>query len=320
MPIAAHFTALRASCLTALQPSNHAGVTPGPARSSSTASAIASRRRTTRSRTPTCRTGTGCGRDAPHTLIDASELHVGLADGADGQLRSRTPEHRRGPRRLPGLHADRARDPERRVRRQSRRSSKRSMRRRRRRDGAHHGPAVAGRRAQPREPDPRGGRRAVAARACESVAVHAFLDGRDTPPKSAGRRSKRWKRMRGRCSKSGGALPHRLDRRALLRDGPRQALGPRPARRTTASSMASRRTAPPMPRAALDAAYARGETDEFVKPTVIGDGAPVTRRRRRRLHELPRRPRARAHAGADRPVVQRLRARARADSSRASSR
>ena len=35
----------------------------------------------------------------PHTTIDASELRVGLPAGPDGQLRSRPPQHRRGPRR-----------------------------------------------------------------------------------------------------------------------------------------------------------------------------------------------------------------------------
>ena len=45
----------------------------------------------------------------------------------------------------------------------------------------------------------------------------------------------------------------------------------------------------------LRAAYARGETDEFVKATAIGDaGARDGRRRRGRLHEFPRRPRARS--------------------------
>ena len=58
----------------------------------------------------------------------------------------------------------------------------------------------------------------------------------------------------------------------------------------------------PDPAAALAAAYARGETDEFVKPTAIvdaeGRAGDDGRRRRRRVHELPRRPGAAAHARA----------------------
>jgi hypothetical protein len=62
---------------------------------------------------------------------------------------------------------------------------------------------------------------------------------------------------------------HRLDLRPLLRDGPRPALGPREpaydliivdgnANFTAADALSG-----------LKAAYARGETDEFVQATVI---------------------------------------------------
>ena len=67
--------------------------------------------------------------------------------------------------------------------------------------------------------------------------------------------------------------------------------GLRPAGRRRAPFTAA--TAGP----ALDAAYARGENDEFVKPTAIaGRRRPAARDGRRRrggVHELPRRPRAR---------------------------
>ena len=116
---------------------------------------------------------------------------------------------------------------------------------------------------------------AAAARGVRSLALHAFLDGRDTPPRSAspslalleatcararsrgtvariasicGRyyamdRDKRWERV--------------AEAYALIVDG----VAPHTAR--SASD-------------ALDAAYARGESDEFVKATAIGDanGAP----------------------------------------------
>ena len=104
---------------------------------------------------------------------------------------------------------------------------------------------------------------AVIAAAGVKVAVHAFLDGRDVPPSSAagqiveleaalpggariatvsGRfyamdRDKRWERVAQAVA-------------AVLRaEGPREASA----------------------EAAIAAAYARGETDEFVTPTVIGD-------------------------------------------------
>ena len=41
---------------------------------------------------------------------------------------------------------------------------------------------------------------------------------------------------------------------------------------------------------AVEAAYERGETDEFVKPTVIGDYDGVAERRCRVLRQLPPRP------------------------------
>ena len=57
--------------------------------------------------------------------------------------------------------------------------------------------------------------------------------------------------------------------------------------------------AAPTPQAASPRAYARGETDEFVRPTVVGAPrrAPRARRRRLPLLQLPPRPRPRAHAG-----------------------
>ena len=116
---------------------------------------------------------------------------------------------------------------------------------------------------------------AAAAAGVPAVAVHAFLDGRDTPPQSAmpslqamaarcaeltavtgsdcriatiaGRyyamdRDKRWERVHAAYDCIvGAASPH----------GAGDAV------------------------AALAAAYGRNETDEFVKPTVIGAGAPV---------------------------------------------
>ena len=127
-----------------------------------------------------------CSRRARTRTIDASELHVGLPDGPDGQLRGRPPQHRRRPRRLPGLHAHRPRDRDRRVRgampccatRVDAAPPQAAARARAR-------PAVAGRRAQPRAAARRDGGRWPAAGGVPRVEVHAFLDGRDTPPRSA---------------------------------------------------------------------------------------------------------------------------------------
>ena len=106
------------------------------------------------------------------------------------------------------------------------------------------------------------------------VVVHAFLDGRDTPPKSAG---ESLAYMEDVCARHPGARlgsicgryyamdrDQRWDRVAqaydLLVDGR--------APYTAATA-----------REGLAAAYARGETDEFVKPTaILADGAPTTMR------------------------------------------
>jgi 2,3-bisphosphoglycerate-independent phosphoglycerate mutase len=109
--------------------------------------------------------------------------------------------------------------------------------------------------------------RAAAEAGVERIVVHAFTDGRDTAPRSAGPsleaaesllrslgphgigtvsgryyamdRDKRWERT------------ERAYRTLVAGDGPRAAT----------------------PAIALEAAYARGEGDEFVLPTVIGDPA-----------------------------------------------
>jgi 2,3-bisphosphoglycerate-independent phosphoglycerate mutase len=106
---------------------------------------------------------------------------------------------------------------------------------------------------------------AVLAAAGVPVAVHAFLDGRDVPPQSA----------EAQIAELGAALPEgariatvsgrfyamdrdkRWERVALAAAAILDGEGPRAA--TAAEAIA--------------AAYAKGETDEFVTPTVIGDYA-----------------------------------------------
>ena len=101
-----------------------------------------------------------------------------------------------------------------------------------------------------------------------NVAVHAFLDGRDTPPRSAGPSLASVEAMRERhrniriASICGRYYAMDRDKRwdrvakayALVVDG---------------RAEHDAKTA----EAALDAAYARGESDEFVEPTAIVDDA-----------------------------------------------
>ena len=106
----------------------------------------------------------------------------------------------------------------------------------------------------------------MAADANVDVAVHAFLDGRDTPPRSAGASLDAMQRLCGRhpeariASICGRYYAMDRDKRwdrvaqayALVVD----ARAPHVAKSA---------------RAGLEAAYARGESDEFVKPTAIAD-------------------------------------------------
>ena len=96
------------------------------------------------------------------------------------------------------------------------------------------------------------------------VVLHAFTDGRDTSPDSgAGYLAE---------VEAWGGAPGRHRHRPLLRDGPRQALGPHQAGlrrdRARARPRCRRRDTG---EAAVRAAYERGETDEFIKPTLVGD-------------------------------------------------
>ena len=116
--------------------------------------------------------------------------------------------------------------------------------------------------------------------------------------------------VEGWCER-GRQRARRLGRRPLLRDGPRQALGPhaeglRPARArprpSTTPTAASRR---------VRAAYERGETDEFIEPDDRRRrGAHPPRRLGHRL-QLPPRPHARDHARAGRARLRRGRPRRR---------
>ena len=211
------------------------------------------------------------------------------AGRADGQFRSRPHEHRRRPHRLPGPDPRRCRDRGRQFLRQCRTAG--GLRRRPRRPAA---PCMCSACCRPA--------------ACTATRAHIFAmielaaraaACRASPcmPSStaATRRRARPKPACARCRQAcdaRGQRAHRHDQRPLLRDGSRPALGSRRAWPTARSPRRRPSSMPAMRCAALAAAYARGENDEFVKPTVIGGGAPMRRWRRGGVHEFPRRPRA----------------------------
>ncbi|HQX65999.1 MAG: 2,3-bisphosphoglycerate-independent phosphoglycerate mutase [Dokdonella sp.] len=110
----------------------------------------------------------------------------------------------------------------------------------------------------------------AAQRGVARIAVHAFLDGRDTPPRSA---HESLRKLEARCAEYPAASiatvsgryyamdrDQRWDRVKLAWDAIVDA-------RSTVHADSSL--------GALDAAYAREENDEFVQPTPIGAGVPV---------------------------------------------
>ena len=102
------------------------------------------------------------------------------------------------------------------------------------------------------------------------VAVHAFLDGRDTPPRSA---APSIERLEAACAAAGNAFIASVAGRYYAMDRDKRWERVRPAYLAITEASAERREA--SAQAALAAAYQRGEGDEFVAPTVIGTGARV---------------------------------------------
>ena len=113
----------------------------------------------------------------------------------------------------------------------------------------------------------------AAARGVTRVLVHAFLDGRDTPPKSAAA-SIRF--MEAVCAKHSGARIATVTGRYYAMDRDRRWERVKPAYDALVDGRAPFTAAGAM--AALEAAYARGETDEFVQATVVAgpDGRAAT--------------------------------------------
>ena len=101
--------------------------------------------------------------------------------------------------------------------------------------------------------------------------VAAFLDGRDTPPKSAGAYLEELQRKCAQLPDAAISMicgryyamdrDKRWDRTQVAYDALVRGVG------FTANNVED----------ALAAAYARGETDEFVKPTLVGEAEPIVR-------------------------------------------
>jgi len=100
------------------------------------------------------------------------------------------------------------------------------------------------------------------------VAVHAFLDGRDTPPQSA-RAS--LEKLRAKCSELGNARIASVSGRYFAMDRDKRWERVELAYAAIAEAKSEFHADDAL--AALAAAYARGENDEFVKPTVVAGGA-----------------------------------------------
>jgi len=100
------------------------------------------------------------------------------------------------------------------------------------------------------------------------VVVHAFTDGRDCPPKSAARQLHEFI-----VELDGAATVASVTGRFYAMD--RDKRWDRVEAAWKAIALAEGEQAAENAVAAVEAAYARGETDEFIAPTVIAGGAPV---------------------------------------------
>ncbi|MBV8151775.1 MAG: 2,3-bisphosphoglycerate-independent phosphoglycerate mutase [Candidatus Eremiobacteraeota bacterium] len=103
------------------------------------------------------------------------------------------------------------------------------------------------------------------------LAIHAFLDGRDTPPRSALTYVDRLQHMLDAAGRSDalrtvGGRFYGMDRDKRWE---------RTQRAYDAMARAQAEFGASSGRAAVEAGYARGENDEFVKPTIVGTPRPV---------------------------------------------
>ena len=124
------------------------------------------------------------------------------------------------------------------------------------------------------------------------VVVHAFTDGRDTLPDSG-------RRLRGR-GRGVGRRAHRERHRPLLRDGPRQALGPDRSSPTTRSSQGEAEFTRRQRRGRRPGRLRARRDRRVHQADARGGGGAHPRRRQRGLLQLPARPGAAADAEARR--------------------
>lgn len=110
-------------------------------------------------------------------------------------------------------------------------------------------------------------------RGAEKLYLHAFLDGRDTPPRSAAASIKRAQAQFAALGKGAFAS---ISGRYYAMDRDNRWARVEQAYKVIANGEAEFQAQDPL--AALQAAYAREENDEFVKPIAIlaADGKPVT--------------------------------------------
>lgn len=102
------------------------------------------------------------------------------------------------------------------------------------------------------------------------VAVHAFLDGRDTPPQSA---EPSLRTLQALCARLGNAHVATVGGRYYAMDRDRRWDRVRRAWDAIVEAESGQHAADAL--AALQAAYARGENDEFVAPTVLDGAQPM---------------------------------------------
>jgi 2,3-bisphosphoglycerate-independent phosphoglycerate mutase len=102
------------------------------------------------------------------------------------------------------------------------------------------------------------------------VAVHAFLDGRDTPPRSA---EASLRALQTVCDTLGNARIASVGGRYFAMDRDKRWARVRLGWDVIVEATGEHRA--PDALAALQAAYARGENDEFVAPTVIDGASPM---------------------------------------------
>ena len=102
------------------------------------------------------------------------------------------------------------------------------------------------------------------------VAVHAFLDGRDTPPQSA---EPSLRALQELCAKLGNAHIASVSGRYYAMDRDQRWDRVRLAWDAMVEAKSDHHASSGV--AALEAAYARGENDEFVLPTVIDGAQPM---------------------------------------------